>query len=80
MQPHYHKLKSFEQCDYEIEYADGGSSLGVLLRDVVPLNFTNGLKQSPRLAIGLVFLLVFLDTLFRVLSSMGSVLSKYIVT
>lgn len=52
VQPPYHRLKNFEQCHYKVEYADGGSSLGVLLREVIPLNFTNGHKQSPRLAIG----------------------------
>lgn len=52
MQTEHRRCESFEQCDYEVEYADGGSSLGVLLRDVIPLNFTDGIKRSPRLAIG----------------------------
>lgn len=43
-----------EQCDYEVEYADGGSSLGVLLKDAFALNFTNGAQLKPRLALGLV--------------------------
>ncbi|XP_062094118.1 aspartic proteinase Asp1-like [Humulus lupulus] len=41
-----------EQCDYEVEYADGGSSLGVLLKDSFSLNFTNGVQLKPRLALG----------------------------
>lgn len=40
------------QCDYEVEYADGGSSLGVLVRDGFSLKFTNGMKLAPRLALG----------------------------
>lgn len=58
VQPEYYKCDSPEQCDYEVEYADGGSSLGVLLRDEMHFNLTNGLTQSPRLAIGLVLLSV----------------------
>ena len=45
------------QCDYEVEYADGGSSLGVLVRDAFNLNFTNEKRQSPLLALGLFSLL-----------------------
>ncbi|KAJ9172567.1 hypothetical protein P3X46_015791 [Hevea brasiliensis] len=41
-----------KQCDYEVEYADGGSSLGVLVKDVFPLNFTNGKRLNPLLALG----------------------------
>lgn len=41
-----------KQCDYEVEYADGGSSLGVLVRDIFALNYTNGGRLSPRLALG----------------------------
>lgn len=52
VQPEYYKCESPEQCDYEVEYADGGSSLGVLLRDAMHFNLTNGLRESPRLAIG----------------------------
>ncbi|CAL0319404.1 unnamed protein product [Lupinus luteus] len=37
-----------EQCDYFIEYVDEGSSLGVLVRDTVPIKFTNSVvKQTP---------------------------------
>ncbi|EPS67652.1 hypothetical protein M569_07122 [Genlisea aurea] len=41
-----------EQCDYEVEYADGGSSLGVLVNDFFTLNLTAGVRMSPRLTIG----------------------------
>ncbi|KAK1371149.1 Aspartic proteinase Asp1 [Heracleum sosnowskyi] len=41
-----------EQCDYEVKYADHGSSLGVLLRDAFPLKLTNGNTIHPRLALG----------------------------
>ncbi|XP_028757532.1 aspartic proteinase Asp1 [Neltuma alba] len=41
-----------EQCDYEIEYADHGSSMGVLVRDYIPLRLTNGSVVGPRLAFG----------------------------
>ncbi|KAF6152815.1 hypothetical protein GIB67_004644 [Kingdonia uniflora] len=48
----YKCLKPNEQCDYEVEYADQASSLGVLVRDVFPLRFTNGSLLGPRLAFG----------------------------
>ncbi|XP_017231015.1 aspartic proteinase Asp1 isoform X2 [Daucus carota subsp. sativus] len=41
-----------EQCDYEVVYADHGSSLGVLIRDVFPLKMTNDNTAFPRLAFG----------------------------
>ncbi|KAI4337837.1 hypothetical protein L6164_016206 [Bauhinia variegata] len=41
-----------DQCDYEVEYADQGSSLGVLVQDYFPLRFTNGSVLRPRLAFG----------------------------
>ncbi|KAK6287233.1 PREDICTED: aspartic proteinase Asp1 [Theobroma cacao] len=50
--PGDYKCENPEQCDYEVEYADGGSSLGVLVRDVFSLNYTNGIRLSPRLALG----------------------------
>ncbi|KAF3439286.1 hypothetical protein FNV43_RR17562 [Rhamnella rubrinervis] len=50
--PGSHRCPDPEQCDYEVEYADGGSSLGVLVRDSFSLNFTNGLQLKPRLALG----------------------------
>ncbi|XWS44646.1 hypothetical protein CRYUN_Cryun15aG0065900 [Craigia yunnanensis] len=50
--PGDYKCESPEQCDYEVEYADGGSSLGVLVRDMFSLNYTNGIRLNPRLALG----------------------------
>ncbi|CAI9753041.1 unnamed protein product [Fraxinus pennsylvanica] len=41
-----------EQCDYEVEYADGGSSLGVLVNDLFTLNLTSGVRIFPRLTLG----------------------------
>lgn len=41
-----------EQCDYEVEYADHGSSMGVLVQDIFPLKFTNGSTLGPRIAFG----------------------------
>ncbi|XP_061341957.1 aspartic proteinase Asp1-like [Gastrolobium bilobum] len=41
-----------DQCDYEVEYADHGSSLGVLVQDYIPLQFTNGSMVRPRIAFG----------------------------
>ena len=50
---HYYENPD-DQCDYEIEYEDHYSSLGVLLRDSYVLNFTNGNQLKVRLALGLV--------------------------
>ncbi|KAH6765499.1 Eukaryotic aspartyl protease family protein [Perilla frutescens var. hirtella] len=47
-----YKCDNPEQCDYEVEYADGGSSLGVLVNDLFTLNLTSGVRMSPRLTIG----------------------------
>lgn len=47
-----HRCDDPGQCDYEVEYADGGSSLGVLVNDVALVNLTTGLRITPRLAIG----------------------------
>ncbi|XP_060673204.1 aspartic proteinase Asp1-like [Ziziphus jujuba] len=41
-----------DQCDYEVEYADHGSSLGVVVKDYFPLKFTNGSLLVPHLAFG----------------------------
>ncbi|CAN0892338.1 Aspartic proteinase Asp1 [Linum grandiflorum] len=41
-----------EQCDYEVEYADQGSSLGVLVADKFPFRLINGSILSPRLGFG----------------------------
>ncbi|KAK7377452.1 hypothetical protein VNO80_02877 [Phaseolus coccineus] len=41
-----------DQCDYEVEYADNGSSLGVLVRDHIAFQFTNGSVVHPKIAFG----------------------------
>ncbi|KAL6512003.1 hypothetical protein OROGR_021600 [Orobanche gracilis] len=41
-----------EQCDYEVQYADHVSSLGVLVWDNVFLDLANGTSVTPRLAFG----------------------------
>ncbi|KAL4022769.1 hypothetical protein IC575_016514 [Cucumis melo] len=41
-----------DQCDYEVEYADHGSSIGVLVKDPVPLRLTNGTILAPNLGFG----------------------------
>ncbi|XP_073120034.1 aspartyl protease APCB1 [Henckelia pumila] len=40
------------QCDYEIEYADHSSSLGVLARDELNLNMANGSLASSKVVFG----------------------------
>ncbi|KAL5820149.1 hypothetical protein ACOSQ4_023991 [Xanthoceras sorbifolium] len=50
--PGEHKCENPEQCDYEVGYADGGSSLGVLVRDFFAFNYTNGVRLNPRLVLG----------------------------
>ncbi|CAH2034590.1 unnamed protein product [Thlaspi arvense] len=41
-----------EQCDYEVTYADQGSSMGALVIDQFPLKLQNGSFLQPRLAFG----------------------------
>ncbi|XP_052188489.1 aspartic proteinase Asp1-like [Diospyros lotus] len=41
-----------EQCDYVVEYADQGSSMGVLIRDYFALRFGNGSIIAPRITFG----------------------------
>ncbi|KAL8110281.1 hypothetical protein AgCh_026124 [Apium graveolens] len=41
-----------DQCYYEVKYADHGSSLGVLVKDLFPLKLTNGNTVLPYLAFG----------------------------
>ncbi|KZV23208.1 aspartic protein Asp1 [Dorcoceras hygrometricum] len=51
--PENHDCPSpLEQCDYEIDYADHGSSLGVLIKDAFPLKFTNSSTITPHLVFG----------------------------
>ncbi|KAI3732057.1 hypothetical protein L1987_63254 [Smallanthus sonchifolius] len=47
-----HRCDDPGQCDYEVEYADGGSSLGVLINDVSLVNLTTGVRITPRITIG----------------------------
>ncbi|XP_042040583.1 aspartic proteinase Asp1-like [Salvia splendens] len=48
----HHCQSPEEQCDYEIDYADHGSSLGVMVKDLFPLRLTNGTIFAPKLAFG----------------------------
>ena len=41
-----------DQCDYEVEYADNGSSLGVLVTDYFHLRLMNGSLVRPHIAFG----------------------------
>lgn len=41
-----------DQCDYEIQYADHGSSLGVILKDYFRLQFTNNSNLPQSLTFG----------------------------
>ncbi|KAK7847444.1 aspartic proteinase Asp1 isoform X2 [Quercus suber] len=46
------KCETPEQCEYEVQYADGGSSFGVLVKDAFSFKFINGEQLKPRLALG----------------------------
>lgn len=52
LQSNEHNCETLEQCDYELQYADGGSTLGVLLTDVFSFRLTNNNKIGPSLALG----------------------------
>ena len=54
-----------EQCDYEVEYADQGSSLGVLVLDNIALKFTSGSLARPILA-GECFLSIYFTVLLLI--------------
>lgn len=41
-----------EQCDYEVKYADQGSSMGALVTDQFPLKLVNGSFMQPPVAFG----------------------------
>ncbi|KAH9604939.1 hypothetical protein KSS87_018614 [Heliosperma pusillum] len=45
-------LNPSDQCDYEIEYADHGSSYGVVVKDRFSIEFINGSTGSPPIAFG----------------------------
>ncbi|EYU31771.1 hypothetical protein ABFS82_03G097200 [Erythranthe guttata] len=52
-EPGNHDCRSpHDQCDYQVDYADNGSSLGVMVKDSFPLKFTNGTTVAPQLAFG----------------------------
>lgn len=48
----HHCESSNDQCDYEVRYADAGSSLGVLVSDYFPLRLTNGSLLRAQMAFG----------------------------
>lgn len=50
--PNYPCRNPSDQCDYEIEYADHGSSIGVLVKDNFPLQLLNGSTTRTSLAFG----------------------------
>ncbi|WOG98559.1 hypothetical protein DCAR_0417903 [Daucus carota subsp. sativus] len=52
LHPDNYRCDDPDQCDYEVEYADGGSSIGVLVNDLFPVNLTSGMRARPRLTIG----------------------------
>jgi hypothetical protein len=43
---------SIRQCDYDVEYADGSSTMGILMNDVITLQLTNGTRTPTRAIIG----------------------------
>ncbi|XP_062173822.1 aspartic proteinase Asp1-like isoform X2 [Alnus glutinosa] len=47
-----HRCETPEQCDYEVQYADGSSSIGVLLEEVFSIDLTNGMQLKPHLPLG----------------------------
>ncbi|GAA0152565.1 aspartic protease [Lithospermum erythrorhizon] len=47
-----YKCDDPDQCDYEVEYADGGSSLGVVVKDVLSLYLSTGIQIRTRLTLG----------------------------
>ncbi|KAK9740829.1 hypothetical protein RND81_03G063600 [Saponaria officinalis] len=50
--PNYPCANPTDQCDYEIEYADHGSSFGVVVQDNFSFEFFNGSVGRPFLAFG----------------------------
>lgn len=41
-----------KQCDYEVEYADGSSTMGVLVEDTLTVRLTNGTLIQTKAIIG----------------------------
>ncbi|KAI6691763.1 hypothetical protein NL676_019473 [Syzygium grande] len=52
LHPPGYKCDHPERCDYEVGYADGGSSRGVLVKDVFSFKSSGGWVLSPRVALG----------------------------
>ncbi|GAB4861111.1 hypothetical protein Ancab_036269 [Ancistrocladus abbreviatus] len=50
--PNYPCHNPTDQCDYEIEYADNGLSLGVLVKDNFPIQIMNGSVFNPSVTFG----------------------------
>lgn len=48
-------LNPNDQCVYQVEYADLGLSMGVLVKDTVPTRLTNGKVINPNLGFGCVY-------------------------
>ncbi|XP_065881168.1 aspartic proteinase Asp1-like isoform X2 [Euphorbia lathyris] len=48
----HHCESANDQCDYEVQYADEGSSLGVLVVDSSPLKLMNGSLLKPAIVFG----------------------------
>nr|XP_029122473.1 aspartic proteinase Asp1 [Elaeis guineensis] len=55
-----HTCESPNQCDYEVQYADHGSSMGVLVADTLALSLVNGSAVRAPIAFGCGY-----DQLFR---------------
>lgn len=53
------ECETCHQCDYEIEYADSSSSVGVLVKDKFHLMISNGSLVKPNLVFGYNFSLSF---------------------
>lgn len=41
-----------KQCDYDVEYADGSSTMGVLMEDTLTVFLTNGSLSQTKAIIG----------------------------
>lgn len=41
-----------QQCDYDVEYADGSSTMGVLMEDFITIRLTNGSFSQTKAVIG----------------------------
>ena len=48
----YECSATVKQCDYDVEYADGSSTMGVLLEDTLTVLLTNGSQSQTKAIIG----------------------------